>query len=102
MRKFPTEAEKELWRHIKYHALGVDFKRQVVILDFIADFYAPELCLIIEVDGGYHNKEMQIALDEARTRRLEAKGYKIIRFTNEQVLTDIVNVINTIKGIISK
>jgi len=98
MRKYPTDAEAFLWRWLKGKALGVGFKRQCVILDFIADFYCPEKELVIEIDGGYHNNTKQIRWDEARSQQLEEKGYRILRFTNEQVLSDIENVIITIKN----
>ncbi len=97
MRENPTDAESYLWNQLKGKALGVGFKRQCVILDFIADFYCPEREIIIEVDGYYHNYAEQITLDEARTKRLEAKGYRILRFTNEQVMFEIENVIKIIK-----
>lgn len=97
MRKNPTEAEAFLWHNIRNKALGIEFKRQVVILDYIADFYAPEQQLIIEVDGGYHNTPEQMVLDEDRTMRLESMGYNILRFTNEEVLCDIENVIYKIR-----
>lgn len=98
MRDNPTEAEMALWQYLKGKKLGVGFRRQCVILDFIADFYAPDSDMIIEVDGGYHDTDEQIVLDETRTERLKNKGYRIIRFTNEEVLCDIDNVITTIKN----
>ena len=97
MRLFPTEAEAYLWLFIKNKALGVTFRRQVVILDYIADFYSSELELIIEIDGGYHFQGEQIILDKARTERLTNKGYRIIRFTNEEVLDNIEEVIKNIR-----
>jgi len=97
MRKFPTEAEAVLWHNIRNKSLGIEFKRQVVILDYIADFYAPEQQIIIEVDGGYHDVPEQMVLDEARTKRLESVGYNILRFTNEEVLNDIETVLYKIR-----
>ena len=100
MRNNPTEAEAYLWKQLKAQGLGATFKRQCVILDFIADFYCPSANLIIEVDGGYHLQEGQHKLDEEREDRLRAKGYNILRFTNEQVLFDIDNVIKDITTMI--
>lgn len=97
MRNNPTEAECFLWKQLKGEVLGVRFKRQCVILDFIADFYSPDTGLIIEVDGGYHQKEVQLELDEERTMRLERKGYHVLRFTNEEVLFETEKVMNKIK-----
>lgn len=100
MRNNPTDAEAYLWKQLKAQGLGAAFKRQCVILDFIADFYCPLANLIIEVDGGYHLQEGQHKLDEEREDRLRAKGYNILRFTNEQVLFDIDNVIKDITTMI--
>lgn len=97
MRANPTDAELVLWRHIKGKALGIGFKRQCVILDFIADFLSDEEKLIIEVDGEYHANPEQRERDAYRTQILEEKGYNILRFTNKEVLYDTENVINKIK-----
>lgn len=96
MRNNPTEAEAFLWKQIKGKALGVTFKRQCIILDYIADFFCPEENLIIEVDGGYHDLPEQMIHDEGRTSRLEKSGYNILRFTNEEVLNNIDTVIQQI------
>ncbi len=96
-RENPTEAEYVLWQYLKNKQLGVKFLRQHVVLDYIADFICLEKLLIVEVDGGYHQKLEQQLLDEERTNRLENKGYRIIRYTNEQVLMDTEKVIESIK-----
>ena len=101
MRNNPTEAETFLWKQLKAQGLGVAFKRQCIILDFIADFYCPSANLIIEVDGGYHLQEEQQQLDKEREERLQAKGYNILRFTNEQVLFDIDKVLKDITEFLS-
>lgn len=74
------------------------FIRQHVVLDYIADFICLEHRVIIEVDGGYHNEGEQQRWDEQRTARLSGMGYKVLRYTNEQVLLDIDNVITDIKS----
>ena len=101
MRNNPTEAETFLWKQLKAQGLGVAFKRQCIILDFIADFYSPLANLIIEVDGEYHQAEEQQQLDKEREERLQAKGYNILRFTNEQVLFDIDKVLKDITEFLS-
>ena len=101
MRNNPTEAETFLWKQLKAQGLGVAFKRQCIILDFIADFYSPSANLIIEVDGEYHQAEEQQRLDKEREERLQAKGYNILRFTNEQVLFDIDKVLKDITEFLS-
>lgn len=100
MRNNPTDAEAYLWKNLKGRALGVQFRRQCVILDYIADFYCPEHHLVVEVDGKYHETPEQKAWDEERTRELGQQGYNILRFTNEQVLYDIDSVIKEIKNFI--
>ena len=96
-RNNPTEAERVLWEHIRHDALGVKIQRQHIIGDFIVDFLAPNERLIIEVDGAYHAEPRQKADDELRTGILEGKGYKVIRFSNEDVLYDTDMTINKIK-----
>lgn len=96
-RNYPTDAECVLWQHLRKAQLGVKFRRQHAILDFIADFCCLQNRLIIEVDGEYHSTESQAEEDMIRTSRLEAMGYTIMRFTNDEVLYHIESVINSIK-----
>lgn len=90
-----TEAEKAVWAHIKSKKLGVKFRRQHVIGPYIVDFVALEYNLVIEIDGGIHKK--QTLQDKERSFNLNQKGYKVIRFTNEEVLNDIMSVIGQIQ-----
>ncbi|MBO7137200.1 MAG: endonuclease domain-containing protein [Bacteroidaceae bacterium] len=96
-RKNPTQAEEQLWNYLRNGQLGTVFKRQHVIDNYIADFISIRQKLIIEVDGGYHNLSNQINSDEERTEMLNHWGYRIIRFTNEEVLFNIDMVIEKIK-----
>lgn len=96
-RKNPTEAEMVLWDELKGKKLGVKFRRQYLIDDFIADFVCLSKGLVIEVDGEYHNEEEQIKKDEARTKIIESKQFRVIRFTNNEVLSDLDNVLEKIK-----
>jgi very-short-patch-repair endonuclease len=85
MRRQPTAAEAALWRGIRHrHRTGLKFRRQHAIGRFILDFCCPELKLVIEVDGAIH--ETQKDRDAARTQALEAGGYHVLRFRNEDVL----------------
>jgi len=95
MRDNMTEAESVLWEHIRSKKLGIKFRRQHVICNYIPDFVALSCKLIIEVDGEIH--KYQKKLDEQRTFELNEKGYKVIRFTNEEVLHDINSVLDKIK-----
>jgi len=96
-RKNPTEAEMVLWQYLRNNGLGVKFRQQHPILDFIADFICLEKHLIIEVDGEYHFTEEQIENDNQRSNRLYKKGYYIMRFTNEQVISSTEEVVEKIK-----
>ncbi|MBR1498902.1 MAG: endonuclease domain-containing protein [Bacteroidaceae bacterium] len=98
MRSHPTEAEAVLRNHVRGNSLGHKFLYQYIIGQFIVDFLCPDSRLIIEVDGGYHSEPEQQYDDELRTQMLEDLGYRVIRFTNEQVLFDIDNVLNKIKS----
>jgi len=97
MRKNPTEAEKVLWEALRANGLGVKFRQQHIIEDFIVDFYCNEYKVTVEVDGGYHNDVEQMKSDEERTTRLNELGYTELRFTNEEVLHDLDRVLKTIK-----
>ena len=96
-RRNQTEAESFLWRQLKGNALGVGFKRQLIILNFIADFACLEKSLIIEVDGGYHFRDKQMEWDAYRTEELEKLGFKVLRFRNEDIISEIDQVLKTIQ-----
>ena len=95
-RKNPTMAEQVLWAHLRNNILGVRFLRQHIIGDYIADFVSTQCYLIIEVDGAYHAELKQVKMDENRTKALNRMGYKVIRFTNEEVLYNTKETIETI------
>lgn len=92
-----TDAEKVLWEYLRRNALGVRFRRQFIIGDFIVDFACIEKKLVVEVDGEYHFSPEQIEEDRKRSYHISQLGYRVIRFTNEEVMTDINNVILNIK-----
>ena len=93
----PTEAEKVLWEALRAKGLGVKFRQQHIIEDFIVDFYCNEYKVTVEVDGGYHNEADQMKSDEERTARLNELGYTELRFTNEEILCDLDRVLKAIK-----
>ena len=78
------------------------FRRQQVIGQFIADFACLACHLVIEVDGGYHQKPDQQTSDAQRTEWLQAQGYTVMRFTNEAVIGDTSQVLSDIKHKISE
>jgi very-short-patch-repair endonuclease len=92
LRKTLTPAEQKLWQALRGGKLaGLKFRRQHPVGNFILDFYCAAHKLVVEVDGGIH--ETQIEYDAARTTELEAHGYKIVRFTNEVVLHQLETVL---------
>ena len=95
-RKPMTPAEDKLWQELKGNKLGIHFRRQHVIGMYIADFVSLKNHLIIEVDGEYHQTSEQQLVDQYRTDYLKSKGYRVIRFTNHQVLTDMESVMSII------
>lgn len=91
-----TEAERLLWIHLSHNKLGVHFRRQHIINCYIADFVCLKHKLIVEVDGGYHMQEQQQIDDYLRTEDLERMGFRVIRFTNEEIFTSTSSVLDTI------
>ena len=92
-----TDAEKILWEYLRRNALGVRFRRQFIIGDFIVDFACLEKKLVVEVDGLYHFTDEQMEEDRKRTYHISQLGYRVIRFTNEEIMTDINKVVAKIK-----
>jgi len=94
MRRQPTEAEERLWAEVRDRRLdGIKFRRQVPFTPYTADFLCAEAMLIVEVDGSQHGG---LVSDEARTRFLNAKGYRVLRFWNDEVLREMNAVCDTI------
>jgi len=95
MRAGMTDAERRLWQAIRQrHLLGRRFRRQHVLGPYIVDFICLEANLIIEVDGGQHADRADS--DDRRTRWLEQKGYRVLRFWNNEVLTELEAVLEDI------
>ena len=94
LRRNATRAERVLWRALRAIALPVRVRRQHPIGRYIADFAVPSRRLVIEIDGGQH--ATAVARDAARTRELEAKGWRVIRFWNSDVMSNLEGVIETI------
>ncbi|WP_017663998.1 endonuclease domain-containing protein [Porphyrobacter sp. AAP82] len=94
LRNQPTDAEHRVWQHLRASQLeGVKFTRQYPIGDFIADFACRSLRLAIELDGGQHADS---PTDANRTRIIEAHGYRVIRFWNNEVPGNIDGVLTVI------
>ena len=95
-----TNAERKLWQQISARKLaGLRFNRQFPTGPFICDFVSRTVKLVIEVDGGQH--AVDVAKDEARTAYLEARGYRVIRFWNNDVLERIEGVVSEIERVLA-
>ncbi len=95
LRKNQTDAEKVLWQQLRNRRLnGYKFKRQVPINYFIVDFLCPSEKLIIELDGGQHAE--QVEYDQKRTAYLQRKIFIVVRFWNNDVLTNIDGVLESL------
>jgi very-short-patch-repair endonuclease len=91
-----TPAEQVLWQALRGRQLGgLRFRCQHPVGPFVLDFYCPAAKLVIEVDGAIH--EQQREQDAARTEHLQQYVYRVLRFTNEQVLGDLDTVIDHIR-----
>ena len=96
LRNNSTLSEVLLWKEIKNKALGVEFKRQVPILDYIVDFYCQELKLAIEVDGHIH--DFRYVEDKVRQEQIEQWGITFIRFSNEDIKTNMFSVVLSLES----
>jgi len=100
LRKNMTSSEKLVWENIRKKSLGVEFHRQVPILNYIVDFYCHEIGLVIEVDGSIH--DYNFLEDAERQGKMEKYGLNFLRFSNDEVLNDIENVKNAIRNYIKE
>jgi ATP-dependent DNA helicase RecG len=97
-KKHTTDSERILWEQLKTKKFGVKFRRQHIIDTFIVDFVALSKRLVVEVDGKYHLHPDQKEIDEFRTSILEELGFKVIRFTNEEVTFETAKVLDQIES----
>jgi very-short-patch-repair endonuclease len=95
LRRNATDVEQRLWRALRESRLPWRFRRQHPIGGRIADFACPARKLVIELDGGQHGE--QIVADKLRTAELERRGYRVIRFWNNDVIDNIEGVLETIR-----
>jgi very-short-patch-repair endonuclease len=98
LRNNSTKAEIKLWRHLRNkQMMGLDFQRQKPLGNFIADFFCPEVRLVVEIDGYTHRFEDTINKDKAKNEYFRSQSIEVIRFTDDEVFNDIQTVIKTIK-----
>ena len=102
LRRNSTEAERILWSELRDHRLqGVGFRRQVPIDRCIADFVCHSAKLVIEIDGGQHFSNDGERGDAQRSAVIEAKGFKVLRFSNYDVMTNRTGVLETIAAAVA-
>lgn len=100
LRSDQTDAEKRLWSRLRNRQLfGIKFKRQVPMDRYVVDFVSAEAKLIVELDGSQHAGNRA---DEVRTRILESMGYFVLRFWNNEVLTNPDGVLETIARTVNR
>jgi very-short-patch-repair endonuclease len=89
LRQESTDAERKLWLFLRNQGMGVKFRRQHPMGNFIVDFVCLEAKLVVELDGGQHDRDADRAADTEQTRYLEERGYRVLRFWNNEVLSEI-------------
>jgi very-short-patch-repair endonuclease len=98
LRRRMTEAEKIVWEIVRENSiLGLKFRRQHPINNYIADFYCHKIKLVVEIDGETHNQESAKLYDEHRTNVMNSFGIEVIRFNNKVILSNISFVRKTIE-----
>jgi very-short-patch-repair endonuclease len=98
LRREMTRAETLLWRHLKAKRLaGLGFRRQTPMGNYIADFVSHSCKLVVEVDGESHDFEERIRHDATRDQWLTSRGYRVLRFTNDDVLRNLEGVVSSIQ-----
>ena len=100
LRANSTDAETKLWNHLRNRQVaGCKFVRQEPVGRYICDFVCRERCLVVEVDGGQH---LESKRDAIRDRYLAEQGYRVLRFWNNDVLSNIEGVVAVIDEELSK
>ena len=97
LRKNQTDCEALLWYHLRRKRFfGIQFYRQRPIGNYIVDFYAPKVKLVVELDGSQHLEKFQVVYDAKRDAYLKQQGLTVLRFNNAQMLRETEGVIDTI------
>ena len=103
LRKNATLSEVLLWKHLHQKKMkGYDFDRQKPMLEYIVDFYCKDLKLAIEIDGNSHHYEEAFKADLRRQTEIETYGVHFLRFTDQQIKHDLLNVLFEIETWIEK
>ena len=102
LRNNATPQEIILWQHLRQRPLGYKFQRQFSVGPYIADFYCHQKKLVVEIDGSQHNESEAKLYDKDRTNYFAAEDIKVIRFWNNEVNTNIEEVMERIRQILEK
>jgi very-short-patch-repair endonuclease len=103
LRRADTAAEQRLWNALRDRRIaGLKFVRQLPVGPYFADFACRSKKLVIEVDGALHGDEEAVAYDARRTAFLEREGYRVIRFTNDDVYKALPEVCEAIVAAVEK
>jgi very-short-patch-repair endonuclease len=103
LRADSTKAERIVWRAVRAHRLhGVHFRRQTPIGPYIVDFVWHTAKLIIELDGGQHFDDAYEARDARRDNFLRSKGFRVLRFSNHDVMTNLEGVWDVIAAAVGE
>ena len=95
LRYSQTDAESKLWYQLRNRRFqNHKFRRQHILCDYIVDFICLQKKLVIELDGGQHAEQNEY--DSARTQKLEADGFQVLRFWNNEIFNSIDSVLETI------
>ncbi|MBI4053898.1 MAG: endonuclease domain-containing protein, partial [Candidatus Doudnabacteria bacterium] len=98
LRKNQTLWEAKIWTHLRnQRVFPIKFKRQYVVGKFIVDFCSPSHKLVIELDGGRHNADTNLAQDRQRDKYLRQEGYKILRFWNNEIEENLAGAMQRIR-----
>ncbi len=96
LRKDSTKSERIMWERLRNRQLGVKFRRQYGIGNYIADFCCTEKKLVVEIDGEIHEEKDQIYYDKERTKVLEELGFQVMRFKNKEIENNLEEVVNSL------
>ena len=104
LRRTLTEPETRLWRHLRKRLPLTDthFRRQVAIGSYVADFCCHGAKLVVEVDGGQHTTDDATAYDSRRTAFLAGQGFRVLRFSNAEVMQNMEAVLDTIYAALAR
>jgi len=98
LRTTQTPWEHKLWKRLRAgRFFGLKFKRQAPLGDYIVDFYCHSKKIVIEIDGGQHNYDLNKFLDKERQKTLEKQGFLVLRFWNNEIQNNLDGVLETIK-----